>query len=119
MGRAAVGGDVVETEVARLGLTRGGHIHLGLEFYPRRPQTDQRRAGHRGGRAVPEGREAGGHTDQAAAILRLPTRARREAEVRVSTTQAMATTDRIASAVNLLRVAVVSGGTGLPSLPDQ
>ncbi len=30
---SVVGGDVVATDVARLALERGGHLHLGLEFY--------------------------------------------------------------------------------------
>jgi uncharacterized protein (DUF849 family) len=30
---SAVGGDLGRTEVARLALRRGGHLHLGLEFY--------------------------------------------------------------------------------------
>jgi 3-keto-5-aminohexanoate cleavage enzyme len=30
---SAVGGDLGRTEVARLALQRGGHLHLGLEFY--------------------------------------------------------------------------------------
>jgi 3-keto-5-aminohexanoate cleavage enzyme len=30
---SAVGGDVGRTEVARVALERGGHLHLGLEFY--------------------------------------------------------------------------------------
>jgi uncharacterized protein (DUF849 family) len=30
---SAVGGDVARSEVARLALDRGGHLHLGLEFY--------------------------------------------------------------------------------------
>jgi uncharacterized protein (DUF849 family) len=28
-----VGGDLIASEVARLALLRGGHLHLGLEFY--------------------------------------------------------------------------------------
>ena len=38
---SAVGGDLGRSEVARLALRRGGHLHLGLEFYGdprRRPQ---------------------------------------------------------------------------------
>jgi 3-keto-5-aminohexanoate cleavage enzyme len=30
---SVVGGDVIESEVARAALERGGHLHLGLEFY--------------------------------------------------------------------------------------
>jgi hypothetical protein len=30
---SVVGGDVVASEVAPLALERGGHLHLGLEFY--------------------------------------------------------------------------------------
>jgi uncharacterized protein (DUF849 family) len=30
---SAVGGDIGRTEVARVALERGGHLHLGLEFY--------------------------------------------------------------------------------------
>ena len=36
---SVVGGDVVESGMARLAIERGGHIHLGLEFFggERRP----------------------------------------------------------------------------------
>jgi uncharacterized protein (DUF849 family) len=40
---SAVGGDLGRTEVARLALERGGHLHLGLEFYggDRQPTNTQ------------------------------------------------------------------------------
>ena len=69
---SAVGGDVVETEVARLALERGGHIHLGLEFYRggRQPTdvelvTEAVELCQRAERPVAT-------PDQAAAVLRLP-----------------------------------------------
>jgi uncharacterized protein (DUF849 family) len=35
---SVVGGDVVASEVAPLALERGGHLHLGLEFYSGHPK---------------------------------------------------------------------------------
>ena len=69
---SAVGGDVVATEVAPLALERGGHLHLGLEFYggPRTPTNvelvrDAVALCDKAGRRVATPVEA-------AAILRLP-----------------------------------------------
>jgi 3-keto-5-aminohexanoate cleavage enzyme len=69
---SAVGGDVVSTEVAPLALERGGHLHLGLEFYggPRTPTnvelvTEAVELCAKAGRPVAT-------SDEAAAILRLP-----------------------------------------------
>jgi 3-keto-5-aminohexanoate cleavage enzyme len=69
---SVVGGDVVATEVAPLALERGGHIHLGLEFYGggRQPTnvelvTAAVELCEKAGRPVAT-------PDQAAAILRLP-----------------------------------------------
>jgi 3-keto-5-aminohexanoate cleavage enzyme len=69
---SAVGGDVVATEVAALALERGGHLHLGLEFYggPRTPTnvelvTEAVELCAKAGRPVAT-------PDEAAAILRLP-----------------------------------------------
>jgi len=69
---SAVGGDVVATEVAPLALERGGHLHLGLEFYggPRTPTNVELVS-----EAVALCEKAGrpvATPDQAAAILRLP-----------------------------------------------
>src|SRR5579871_4522715 len=69
---SAVGGDVSESEVGALALERGGHLHLGLEFYggPRTPTnvelvSEAARLCEKAGRAVAT-------PDEAAAILRLP-----------------------------------------------
>jgi 3-keto-5-aminohexanoate cleavage enzyme len=69
---SAVGGDVVASEVAPLALERGGHLHLGLEFYggERTPTnvelvTEAVELCAKAGRPVAT-------PDQAAAILRLP-----------------------------------------------
>jgi 3-keto-5-aminohexanoate cleavage enzyme len=67
-----VGGDVVASEVAGLALERGGHLHLGLEFYggDRTPTNAQLVA-----EAVELCEKAGrpvATPDQAASILRLP-----------------------------------------------
>ena len=69
---SAVGGDVTATEVAPLALERGGHLHLGLEFYggPRTPTnvelvTEAVALCEKAGRPVAT-------CDEAAAILRLP-----------------------------------------------
>jgi len=69
---SAVGGDVVATEVAALALERGGHLHLGLEFYggPRTPTnvelvTEAVELCAKAGRPVAS-------PDEAAAILKLP-----------------------------------------------
>jgi 3-keto-5-aminohexanoate cleavage enzyme len=69
---SAVGGDVVATDVAALALERGGHLHLGLEFYggPRTPTnveliTEAVELCAKAGRPVAT-------PDEAAAILRLP-----------------------------------------------
>jgi 3-keto-5-aminohexanoate cleavage enzyme len=66
------GGDVVASEVALLALERGGHLHLGLEFFggPRTPTnvelvTEAVALCDKAGRPVAT-------PDQAAAILRLP-----------------------------------------------
>jgi len=69
---SAVGGDVTASEVAPLALDRGGHLHLGLEFYggDRKPTnaelvTEAVRLCEKSGRPVAT-------PDEAAAILRLP-----------------------------------------------
>jgi uncharacterized protein (DUF849 family) len=69
---SVVGGDVTATEIAALALRRGGHLHLGLEFYggPDTPTNVDlvRRAAElccRSGRPVAT-------PDQAAEILHLP-----------------------------------------------
>ena len=66
------GGDVVASEVALLALERGGHLHLGLEFFggPRTPTnvelvTEAVALCEKAGRPVAT-------PDQAAAVLRLP-----------------------------------------------
>jgi uncharacterized protein (DUF849 family) len=69
---SVVGGDVTASEIAPVALERGGHLHLGLEFYggPGTPTN-----GELVGRAVElcasSGRPIAG-PDEAAAILRLP-----------------------------------------------
>ena len=69
---SAVGGDVVASEVAPLALERGGHLHLGLEFYggERTPTnvelvTEAVELCAKAGRPVAT-------PDEAATILRLP-----------------------------------------------
>jgi uncharacterized protein (DUF849 family) len=69
---SVVGGDVGASEVAPLALERGGHLHLGLEFYggDRTPTnvelvTEAVRLCEKAGRPVAT-------PDEAAAILRLP-----------------------------------------------
>ena len=81
---SAVGGDVVETEVARLALDRGGHIHLGLEFYRGDRQPTNVELVTEAVELCQKAQRPVATPDQAAAILRLPrprlssrTRARR------------------------------------------
>jgi uncharacterized protein (DUF849 family) len=69
---SAVGGDVSASEIAPVALERGGHLHLGLEFYggERTPTnvelvTEAVRLCEKAGRPVAT-------PDEAAAILRLP-----------------------------------------------
>ncbi|HZQ86582.1 MAG TPA: 3-keto-5-aminohexanoate cleavage protein [Acidimicrobiales bacterium] len=69
---SAVGGDVTASDIAPLALERGGHLHLGLEFYggDRQPTnvelvTEAVRLCEKAGRPVAT-------PDEAAAILRLP-----------------------------------------------
>ena len=71
---SAHGGDVVATEVAPLALERGGHLHIGLEFYggDRKPTNVELVAEavelcEKSGRPVAT-------PEQAAAIMRLPRR---------------------------------------------
>ncbi|HET6812062.1 MAG TPA: 3-keto-5-aminohexanoate cleavage protein [Acidimicrobiales bacterium] len=69
---SVVGGDVASTEVAAVALERGGHLHLGLEFYggPRTPTNAELVA-----EAVALCEKVGrpvATPDQAAEILRLP-----------------------------------------------
>lgn len=71
---SAHGGDVVATEVAPLALERGGHLHIGLEFYggDRKPTNVELVAEavelcEKSGRPVTT-------PEQAAAIMRLPRR---------------------------------------------
>jgi 3-keto-5-aminohexanoate cleavage enzyme len=69
---SVVGGDVTSSEVAALALERGGHLHLGLEFYggPRTPTNAELVA-----EAVALCEKVGrpvATPDQAAEILRLP-----------------------------------------------
>jgi 3-keto-5-aminohexanoate cleavage enzyme len=69
---SAVGGDVVATEVAPLALERGGHLHLGLEFYggPRTPTNVE--LVHEAVALCEKAGRPVATPDQAAAILRLP-----------------------------------------------
>jgi 3-keto-5-aminohexanoate cleavage enzyme len=69
-----VGGDIVASEVARVALERGGHLHLGLEFYggDRRPTNGELVA-----EAVKLCSDVGRRVaspDEAASILHLPRR---------------------------------------------
>ena len=69
---SVVGGDVTASEVATAALERGGHLHLGLEFYggPRTPTNAELVA-----EAVALCEKVGrpvATPDQAAAILGLP-----------------------------------------------
>jgi uncharacterized protein (DUF849 family) len=69
---SVVGGDVTNSEIAPLALERGGHLHLGLEFYG---GSDTPTNVDLVDRAVEACRNAGRHVaspDQAAEILRLP-----------------------------------------------
>ena len=58
---SAHGADLVATEIAPLALERGGHLHIGLEFYGGDRTPDKRRTRRRGGRAVREVGETGRH----------------------------------------------------------
>jgi 3-keto-5-aminohexanoate cleavage enzyme len=79
---AVIGGDIVETPVARLALERGGHLHVGLEDHrgDRRPSNEELVS------EVVELAAAVGRPVatcvEAAAILRLPEPAARAAEPR-------------------------------------
>jgi uncharacterized protein (DUF849 family) len=69
---SVVGGDVTKSEIATVALQRGGHLHLGLEFYggPDTPTNVELVT-----RAVALGQESGrpvATSAQAAEILRLP-----------------------------------------------
>ena len=69
---SVVGGDVTGSEVAAVALERGGHLHLGLEFYggPRTP-TNAELVAEAVGLCEKVGRPVA-TPDQAAEILRLP-----------------------------------------------
>jgi uncharacterized protein (DUF849 family) len=79
---SVVGGDVTTSEIALLALERGGHLHLGLEFYggPDTPTNVELVS-----RAVELCGKSGrpvASPEQAAAILRLPRRAGPDTPVR-------------------------------------
>ena len=69
---SAVGGDVVESEVARLALDRGGHLHLGLEFYRGGRQPTNVELVTEAVELCQKAKRPVATPDQAAAILRLP-----------------------------------------------
>lgn len=69
---SAVGGDLGRTEVARLALQRGGHLHLGLEFYfGDRTPTNAELVSEAVALCAAEGRPVA-TSAQAAEILELP-----------------------------------------------
>jgi uncharacterized protein (DUF849 family) len=69
---SAVGGDIGRSEVARIALERGGHLHLGLEFYGGdRTPSNVELVREAVARCVEVGRPVA-TCDEAAAILRLP-----------------------------------------------
>ena len=71
---SVVGGDVVATDIAAAALERGGHLHLGLEFYGgdrRRPTSS---SSTEAVAAVRVGRRPVATPDEAAEILDLPRR---------------------------------------------
>ena len=69
---SAVGGDVVESEVARLALDRGGHLHLGLEFYRGGRQPTNVELVTEAVELCQKAKRPVATPDQAAGILRLP-----------------------------------------------
>jgi 3-keto-5-aminohexanoate cleavage enzyme len=68
---SVVGGDVVATEVARLALERGGHLHLGLEFYRGDRQPTNVELVTEAVELCDKAQRGVATPDQAAAILRL------------------------------------------------
>jgi 3-keto-5-aminohexanoate cleavage enzyme len=69
---SSVGGDVGRSEVGRLALQRGGHLHLGLEFYGgERQPTNLELVQEAAALCAEEGRPVAS-CDEAAAILGLP-----------------------------------------------
>jgi 3-keto-5-aminohexanoate cleavage enzyme len=69
---SVVGGDLCGTDLAKLALERGGHLHLGLEFYGgERQPTNVELVAEAVDLCAKSGREVA-TPDQAAQILRLP-----------------------------------------------
>jgi 3-keto-5-aminohexanoate cleavage enzyme len=69
---SVVGGDVTKSEVARLALQQGGHLHLGLEFYGGDDQPANADLVRRAVARCEEADRPVATPDQASEILRLP-----------------------------------------------